>query len=291
MNSRQKKAVRKLAKTKTGIVILVLVAVIYLATQFIGGGKSTISPDANAEFHFIDVGQGDASMIVTDEVVILVDCGPVSASEELVEYISKYTDKIDCLVFSHAHEDHMGGAAAVIDAFEIGEVLMTGYASDAAFFDRALDSIEKRDVSVTEAVCGQYVYGDVTLDVFSPAKDYEDFNNNSIVMKATVDGGTVLFTGDAESEAEKDILSKFSGKLASNILKVGHHGSSTSTSEAFFKAVDPDFAVISCEKGNSYGHPHKETISLLEKYDRVTYRTDEMGSVVLELAQGEIKLK
>ncbi len=292
MNSRQKKAVKRLAKSKYGVLIIILLVALYFVTQYFGIGVAEISPDANAEIHFIDVGQGDSTMIITDEVVILVDCGPTSCADELTDYISAYTDKIDCLVFSHAHEDHMGAAGTVIDTFEIGEVLMTGYASDAAFFDRALDSIEKKDVAVTEAVAGKdYVVGDVTLEVLSPAKDYDDHNNNSIVMRATVDGGSVLFTGDAETVAERDILSSYGLSLRANVLKVGHHGSSTSTSEAFLKAVNPEIAVISCETGNSYGHPHRETVKLLQEHNVTTYRTDEQGSVVLELKDGQIKLK
>ncbi len=287
----KRKRYRKSKKQPTVLEIVSAVVVLIAALIFYlyGGGRELISPDADAEVHFIDVGQGDGTMILSDEVCVVVDCGTYGSADDFTEYIKSYTDKIDCLVLSHAHEDHMGGAAELIREVEVREVVMTSYASDAAFFSYALDAIEDTGAVVTEAVAGEsHTVGDVTLEYLSPSRDYGDFNNNSIVMRLTVDGSSVLFTGDAEDEAESDILKRYGGSLSSHILKVGHHGSSSSTTEKFFLAVNPDYAVISCGKDNSYGHPHRETVALLEKYGTPTYRTDEAGDLVFTVKNGKI---
>ncbi len=273
------------------LVVLILLAAVagYLYHNGYFGG---ISADANAEYHFIDIGQGDASLILTDEAAVLVDCGTLEQSHTVVDYVSRYTDKIDLFVFSHAHDDHMGGAANIINSIEVGEVLMTSYASDAVFFEKALDAIEDNNVKVTEALPGgTYTVGDVNIEVFSPAKDYEDHNANSIIMRVEVDGSSVMYTGDAEHRTEKDVLEEYGYSLRSDILKVGHHGSSTSTSEEFFEAVSPSYGVISCGADNSYGHPHREIKSFFEDRAFEYYRTDLAGDVVFVVENGEISVR
>lgn len=277
-----------------GALTLVLAAIVAAYAYFSDGSK--IATDASVEMHFIDVGQGDASMIITDEAVVVIDCGPVSSSDVLCEYIASYTEKIDCLVISHPHEDHMGGASALIERFEIGEIIMEGYdefEDDApVFYERAYDAMVEHELYPLLAVPGNtYVYGDITLEILAPCRDYGDKNNNSIVLKATSDGASAIFTGDAESTAEADILEKYAAQLNADVLKVGHHGSSTSSSEAFYRAVSPNIAVISCGKDNSYGHPHTEILELFEKNSQEYYRTDEAGSVVLVCRDGELCLK
>jgi len=292
LTNNQKRIAKQLAKSRWGMVILVLLVISSIIFMYFESRKEPIDPSADAEFHFIDVGQGDAAMIMTDEVHILVDCGTGEYADTVIEYVKKYTDTVDLFVFSHPHDDHMGGAADVMSALEVKEVLMADGGSDSKFFERALDVIEEKDITVTEAIAGKkYTCGDVNIDVFSPAKDYEDHNNNSIVMKATVDGASVMFTGDAETPVESDVLKSYAGKLSSNVLKVGHHGSTTSSSRAFVEAVDPDIAVISCGEGNSYGHPHREIVALYSELEIPTYRTDKEGDIVLICRDGKIEKK
>lgn len=275
---------------------LIGVIVIAVAFYFYSGGDTKIYPDSKLELHFIDVGQGDAAMIITDEAVVVVDCGPVSSSDVLCEYISARTNKIDCLVISHPHEDHMGGASALIEEFEIGEIIMEGYdefEDDApVFYERAYDAMVEKELYPVLAVPGDiHTYGDITLEILAPSSDFGDRNNNSIVLRAEVDGVSAIFTGDAEKSAESAVLDEFYEKLDADILKVGHHGSSTSTSEEFYAAVSPDIAVISCGKDNSYGHPHGETLRMFENNSQEYYRTDENGSVVIVCRDGELCLK
>lgn len=279
---------------KYGPIILVLLILLAAAAGYLyyNGYFGGISADAEVEYHFIDIGQGDASLILTDEAAVLVDCGTLDQSYIVLDYVKKYTDKIDLFVFSHAHDDHMGGAANIINSIEVDEVLMTSYASDAVFFEKALDAIEEHDVEVTEALPGStYTEGDVEIKVFAPVKDYEDHNSNSIIMRVEVDGSSVMYTGDAEHRTEKDMLEDYPYGLKSDILKVGHHGSSTSTSEVFLDAVSPAYAVISCGEDNSYGHPHREIKALFKERGLEYYRTDLAGNVVFVVENGEITVE
>lgn len=267
-----------------------------LAFYLYSGGEERVYPESDLELHFIDVGQGDAAMLITDEATVVIDCGPTSSADVLCEYIKERCDKIDCLVISHPHEDHMGGASVLIEEFEIGEIIMEGYdefENDApVFYERAYDAMVEHELYPVLAVPGEvHTYGDITLEILAPLEDNGDRNNNSIVLRAEVDGVSAIFTGDAETKAEEELLETFYESLDADVLKIGHHGSSTSTSEAFLTAVSPDVAVISCGDGNSYGHPHGETLQLLRKYSIDYYRTDENGSVVLVCRDGELCLK
>ncbi len=287
MSKKQRKAARNLARSRFGIVVLLILVIVALVLMKNG-------PNAEAEFHFIDVGQGDAAMIITDEVNILVDCGTGEYADTVIEYVKKYTDTVDLFVLSHPHDDHMGGAAKVMSALDVKEVMMadSDIEVDTKFYTAAIDTIEELDISVTEAIAGEsYEFGDVTIDVFSPAHGYGDHNNNSIVMKATVDDVSVMFTGDAETPAESDVVEAYSGKLGANILKVGHHGSTTSSSKKFLKAVDPDIAVISVGEGNTYGHPKEAILQRLDDMGILTYRTDKEGNIVLVCRDGKIEKK
>ena len=296
LRSEMRRTTKKLMLGKYGFLVAILLLIIGAVLYLYMNQKTPIAADAEAEFHFIDVGQGDAAMIITDEAVVVVDCGPVVSSDVLTEYIRRYTDKIDCLVISHPHEDHMGGASALIEEFEIGEIIMEGYdefEDDApAFYERAYDAMEERELYPVLAVPGEsHTYGDITIEIFAPIRDYDDPNNNSIIMRVESDGASAVFTGDAETPAEQDVLKDYYSDLEANILKVGHHGSSTSTSEEFYLAVSPDIAVISCAADNTYGHPHRETRTLFEKYSQEYYRTDKEGSVVLVCRDGKVVKK
>ena len=284
-----RKLVSRMMETKYGPIILVVLILLSAALGYFyyNGYFGGISADAEVEYHFIDVGQGDASLILTDEAAVLVDCGTLEQSYIVLDYVKEYTDKIDLFVFSHAHDDHMGGAANIINSITVDEVLMTSYASDAVFFEKALDAIEENDVTVTEALPGAtYTEGDVEIKVFAPVMDYEDHNSNSIIMRVEVDGSSVMYTGDAEHRTEADALDEYPYGMKSDILKVGHHGSSTSTSEAFYDAVSPKYGVISCGEGNSYGHPHREIKELFSERGLEYYRTDLAGDVVFVVENG-----
>ncbi len=239
--------------------------------------------DVKYSYHFIDVGQGDCTMILGEDVSIVVDTGPGENKYTTVEYIKQFTDQIDVLILTHPHEDHIGAAEDIINKIGVETVIMPDAVADTACFEKLLDAIEENDCNVLEGKAGDvYEFGGVGVEIYAPGgSGYKDLNNSSIVAKIITDEISTVVTGDAESSSEKEILSNFpSYKLDAHILKAGHHGSSTSTSTDFLEAVSPQYAVISCGEGNSYGHPHYETIQLFERYNVEYFRTDTQGTIV-----------
>lgn len=292
-----KKQAKKQAKKHphTFLALLIIVALIaggiYLLDHFgiidIFGGK-TISrgsiPQGNAEIHFIDVGQGDATLIMTSEGNILIDCGPRDAKDAVLNYLSQNgIEKIKYAIFTHPHEDHMGCASYVLEQVEVENIIMPDAVSTAKFYEDALEVIEKKDINVIKASSGaEYSLGGFNMKLLSPnSEKYSSLNNYSVVVLADFGENSFMFTGDAEKLAEEEILKVYGNEdLKCTLLKVGHHGSDTSTSEDFLKAVSPKYAVISVGEGNSYGHPSEKTLLMLEKYNVEYYTTEKEGSIV-----------
>ena len=238
--------------------------------------------DGKAYFHFIDVGQGDSTLITSSDKAVLIDTGSVSEAETVSKYVSRYTREIEYLILTHPHEDHMGCAAQIISEIEVKNIIMPNASSDAAFFSRFLDVAEEKEINVIEAVPGDtYQVGEMTVTVLAPLKDdYENLNNFSIVARIDVGATSALFTGDAEMEVEQALLMRYTTELDCDLFQAGHHGSSTSNSAEFVAAVAPSAAVISCGKDNSYGHPHKETVETFKKFGVEVFRTDLLGDII-----------
>ncbi len=254
----------------------------------VAGGKWNIFSDGgvaegNIEVHFIDVGQGDAALILTEHGSVLIDAGPTDSGDKVASYISNRTDSLEYMILSHPHEDHIGGAGAVFNKVTVKNVIMPDKTADTSSFDRVLNGIEKSGANVISAEKGKgFQVGDLRMEFLSPEgdKNYEETNNVSAVVRVSFGDTSFLFTGDAETLVEEELLES-GQRLKSDVLKVGHHGSSTSSCEKFIKAVDPQLAVISCGKDNSYGHPHTEVRKLLENCGIDYYRTDRVGTVVI----------
>lgn len=231
--------------------------------------------------HFIDVGQADSALLQCDGQTMLIDGGNVEDSSLVVSYLENQgVEYLDYVVCTHAHEDHVGGLSGPLNTCAVGTVFspVTEYSSKA--FSNFVKYTQQQGVELTVPGPGDaFTLGNAQVTVLGPTEEYEDTNNTSIVLRVDYGETSFLFTGDMERAAEEDLLE--SGcDLDATVLKVGHHGSSTSSSYVFLREVMPEFAVISVGKGNSYGHPHEEVMSRL--YDaRVTvYRTDEQGTVV-----------
>ncbi len=282
MAKRSKKLNTKDIIKIVGFIIVVLVAIWrYFDDSALNAELSEL--DVKYSYHFIDVGQGDSTMILGEDVSIVVDTGPSDHRYTTVEYIKQFTDKIDVLILTHPHEDHIGAAADIINKIGVDTVIMPDATSDTVCFEKLLDAIEDNNCQLIEGKAGEsFEISGVTIDIFAPnSSGYKDLNNSSIVARILTGKIATLVTGDAESSSEREILDNFpSYMLDSDILKAGHHGSSTSTSTDFLEAVSPKYAVISCGEGNSYGHPHYETLQLFKKYNIECYRTDTMGTVV-----------
>lgn len=242
------------------------------------------------EVHFLDVGQADCILIKTPrQKAILIDSGKNSDEDDVVFYIkSQGIDTIDAVVGTHPHEDHIGGLDAVISSFNIGKIYMPQVSHSTQTFEDVLNAIKNKGLKVTNAFAGTIIDVDTTLkiEMLAPnSQTYEDINNYSAVVKLTYNNISFLFTGDAESVLEQEMISK-GYDLKANVLKVGHHGSATSTIAQFLKKVSPEYAVISVGKDNSYGHPDNLILNRLKTFGVEVFRTDESGTVIA-ISDGE----
>ncbi len=235
------------------------------------------------EIHFIDVGQGDAIFISTPDKNLLVDGGRHDSN--ITDYLlSLDIEKIDFVIATHPHADHIAGLINVFYDFDIGEVLDPGVVHTTYTFNQYLSTIEVYDIPFTigrkgmERVLSEHAFFKL-LHPVNPSDDH--LNNASIVAHVTLGEVTVLLTGDLEKEGEAEVLQE-PHLLASDILKVGHHGSNTSSTMPFLEAVDPDVSVIQCGQDNPYGHPHGPVLERLAAIGTDVYRTDIHGHIVIE---------
>lgn len=260
-------------------VLLILTVAFYVWDTF---GENHGISSGECEFHFIDVGQGDCSMFITEEGAIVVDAGTTAAAADTEKHIKSYTNKIDYLVLTHPHEDHIGGAAEIIRNIKVDTIILTDASSDTFTFSNLLDAMDKSGADIICARQGDtFSAGGMDMTVLAPLGEFDNFNNYSIVVRIDYGDTSALVTGDAEKASEKLMCKRWdNGELRADVLKLGHHGSSTSSSKEFVLSVDPMWAVISCGKDNIHGHPHGVTTELLEDYGIPYVRTDEAGSIV-----------
>ena len=289
---------RKDSKLVSILVIVVLLVVSALITDNVFGDGSGIfdmaglrgqtAADGKMMVEFIDVGQGDCTLITDSEAVILIDGGESGEAETVINYLrNKNIEKIDCCIATHPHSDHIGSLSKVFENFEVEDVIMPEIPEKiiptTATYERFLNSVSENAKNVYPAHRGEtFTYGGITLTILAPVDDYDDLNNMSVVTLASFGNTSVMITGDAETPSEEDMLAFKGADYSADILKVGHHGSKTSSSEEWLDAVNPQFAVISCGLDNDYGHPHKQLIKRLEKAEIEYYRTDLAGDIVFE---------
>ena len=239
--------------------------------------------------HFIDVGLADSAFIeLGNGQTMLIDAGRSGNASTIVNYIKGLQyETIDYLVASHPHDDHIGGMATVLDSFNIGKMYMPKQAHTITAFTNMLDVIEDKNIELYTAKAGTSILssGIIDIDVLAPFADSDSNPNNvSAVVRITYGKTVMLFTGDAEHVIENQLLN--SG-IDADVLKVGHHGAGSASSSTFIKAVSPEVAVISVGEGNSYGHPHADTLSILNKVGAKIYRTDEQGTIVVTADQNK----
>ena len=243
----------------------------------------SIGAESSVTVHFIDVGQGDATLIKTNKSSILIDGGDRRTASSVVQYLKdSQVDRIDYMIATHPHADHIAGLVNVLDAFEVGTVIMPKASNTTITFKRLLDTIETKNVTLQNSTAGEsFTIGETVFNIVAPnSTGYKDLNNYSVSVHMSHGSTAFLFTGDAQAESENEMLEK-GYKLSANVLHIGHHGSNTSTTQSFLDAVSPEIAVISCGAGNSYGHPHKETLKRLEEAGVRVYRTDLHGTIVI----------
>ena len=237
--------------------------------------------------HFIDVGQADSAFIeLGNGQTMLIDAG--RSGGDVVDYIRNLQyETIDYVVASHPHDDHIGGMATVLNSFNIGKMYMPKQAHTISAFTNMLDVIENKGIDLYTAKVGTNILssGNINIDVLAPfSESNSNLNNASAVVRITYGKTVMLFTGDAEHVIENQLLN--SG-VDADVLKVGHHGAGSASSSSFIKAVSPDIAVISVGEGNSYGHPHADTLAILNEVGADIYRTDEQGTIVVTADQNK----
>ena len=262
------------------IVVLVIGVLVY---QGVMDNKNKVTvPMDGLYVHYIDVGQGDSELICCGGEYMLIDAGEPSAADAVVDYLDSHgIEKLEYVVCSHAHADHCGGLDAVVDNFEVGTVFTSPYAGSTPSYEIFTEAVEKNGLELTVPTLGEsFSLGEAKFEFIGPLEEYDNLNDDSLVMRLEYGDTSFLFTGDMTSKAERDLVED-GADVKCDVLKVGHHGSSGSSSYRFLYEAQPKIAVISCEAGNSYGHPHEETLSRLGDADAEIYRTDLEGSIVI----------
>ncbi len=272
-----------------GILVFIIVAVVsFLKNTDLFKNNApvgAVDTENAAVIDFINCGQGDSTLLISEGQVTLIDATTGENQEQVIVHLqNRGIQKIQHLVLTHPHEDHIGGAKAVLETFDVENIYMkrptAGTEPTSKVYLNLLQTMQKQQKTIHSVkigdsfTCGQFVF-----TVLGPLEEYEDLNNQSIVLRGEYGDCSFLFTGDMEADAEKDLVEQYGNTLHSTVLKVGHHGSSTSTCKEFLGAVDPQFGIISCGAENSYGHPHAETLELLTQNQVEYYRTDTMGTI------------
>lgn len=285
-SSKRRSKTRRKGKSKASWLIIVVLLVIYYVITNMKNGN-ILPAEGEIKVHYIDVGQGDCIFITDGNENMLIDCGESENTPRAVQYLNNLgVKKLDYVVGTHPHSDHMGGMAQIIETFDIGEFIIP-HLDDSdipttVYFNKFLDAVEKYKVDLKEAKVGREInIGEAKCEIIAPnSEKYGDVNNYSVGIILYHGQNSFIFTGDAEALAEREMLD--TGRLHKvNVYKAGHHGSSSSSSDAFLKVIDPDVAVISCGAGNKYGHPNESTIKRLESYTDQIYRTDLCGNIVI----------
>lgn len=283
----------KLEKTIISIIVLILLAIGYgISTQDeIFGQKieeTATQVTDDLQVYFIDVGQADSILIKNKQETMLIDAGNNEDGEKVVDFIKeKGINKLDYVVGTHPHEDHIGGLDDVINEFEIENILLPDITTNTKTFESVLDAIENKELEITIPKIGdKFQLGESTCEIKSTIIDKNNLNLSSLVIRLEYGNTSFLFMGDAETENEKKCTWE-----KSTVLKVGHHGSTTSSSANFLKQVQPEIAIIMVGKDNDYGHPKQEILNRIKKLGTKTYRTDENGTITIISDGNECKIE
>ena len=255
------------------------------------GSQESLNSDMEAgnelTVHFIDVGQGDATLLTCGGDAMLIDAGDNSQGARLQNYLNKQgIEKLAYVIGTHPDADHIGGMDVILYKFDCETIIMPEEEKDTASYRDVADTMKNKGYKKTLPRVGDtYRLGNAEFTILSPDRNYDGSNDNSVAIILTHGKNSFLFTGDAEEAAEAD-MQKNGISLAADVYQVGHHGSRTASSLSFLEAVSPAYAVISCGEGNSYGHPHAEVLNHLRAMGTKVFRTDEQGTVTA-ISNGE----
>lgn len=286
-------------KQKKRIVLLPFLAI--WLSFFLGAcslespGATSVPKDADElVVHYLDVGQGDATLIeLPNEQVALIDGGTRGKGSVVADYLNQlHIEHIDYLIATHPHEDHIGGLVQIVHEYSIGEIFMPKVNHSTQVYENLLQSIAEKGYRISSPVVGKFIIQEdyLTLNVLAPAESISGSNLNdySIANRLVYGDTSFLFTGDAEKKSEEQMIA--SGyDLTVDVLKIGHHGGDTSSTESFLSKVKPTYGVISTGENNQYGHPHANVMERLANYDVQVFRTDQQGTIIARSDGREVR--
>lgn len=284
-------------KLLSGVVIFIIAVLAFAGSRLIKepetlfedtGLRNYQQSESNMMYvDFIDVGQGNCTLVHMGDTAILVDSGEVGAAQTVISYIKNLgIDELDCVLVTHPHSDHMGAMTKILYEFEIKDLIMPEIPEDIiptnSTYEKFLTAVSDNAENVIPAEAGMtYSYGEMNLEILAPLHGYDNLNDMSAVSRVSFGETSVMFMGDASTAVEKDLLN--TGKdFSADIINIGHHGSKTASSQKWLEAVNPGFAVICCGAGNEYGHPHSVVTERLDNIGIEYYRTDLNGTVVFQ---------
>ena len=310
--TKRKKVTYKTFKKLSATLVVILCLMIGLSEKFdlsflktwqdvyiTTGMREDVNTSAASDFevHTIDVGQGDATLIRQGESFALIDAGIPENSMVLTDYLKKAgVEKLDCVVMTHPHADHIGGMVDIINNFEISLMIMPDYNLEPApttkVFENVLKALTaKEGIAIETATIGREIpIGTGMITVVGIGVQGEGLNNISVSTRFTQGDVSYLNTGDLETVGEKALMAGVQ-PIQSDIYKGGHHGSNTSSSKGFMDIVKPDYVAVSCGEDNDYGHPHKKIVSRYDDMGAKTLRTDERGTITYFVNNGEITVE
>lgn len=270
---------KKFYKHFTTMLLALMLGAVLFRTEM-----ASAAPDKTVkkmQVNYLDVGQGDCALITCDGKAMLIDAGDDTKGTAIQNYLKKQKiEKLDYLILTHPDADHIGGAPVIITKFKIDKVFVSNYEKDNKTYQKLIQALDYKKLKYETPKAGaEYSLGTAKIKILAPNGTYDNPNDSSITLLLKNGNNTFLFTGDAGSDAEKDILKK-NKDISADVYKAGHHGSKYATSKEFLKAVDPAYAVISCGENNSYGHPHAATLNAFRAKGIKVYRTDEDGTII-----------
>ena len=254
--------------------------------------------DGNVGVYFVDVGQGHCTVIQSGSEGVIIDSGEREYAQTVLDFLSKHgIEKVTKIIATHPHSDHIGSMATVISKTKPADIYMP-YINEENLptnntYLNFLTAIEKNNVKAHFLKkINEFSVGEAKVTIVPPAYQFDDMNNMSLIVKIVHGDVSFLVAGDAEKKEMKELLSKNKNfDFSADFYLMAHHGSSTSTYEPFLSAVNFNAAIISCGKNNDYGHPHREAIDYLNKYSIKSYRTDELGSILVISDSKSVNIK
>jgi competence protein ComEC len=264
-------------------IVITFLTIVFILNMFIPNLIVNAVPATKAiKISYIDVGQGDSELIQSNGQNMLIDTGTNESQNNLNAYLKNAGVKeINVLVLTHPHADHISGASMVINNYKVDKIIMPNVTDNTKTFRNVVQSMKNKNLKATNPIPGSsFKLGDATCNILAPnSGKYDNLNNYSVVIRIVYGKTSFIFDGDAEVQSEQEMLDK-GYVVNTDVLKLGHHGSRTASSDAFLDKVRPKYAIISCGKGNDYGHPHDETIKKLLSRHITFYRTDVNGNII-----------